>query len=417
MFGITASGIIGAATIIVMALLSGWTVRLPYRPFIRFQLMNSISLLCVFFSLSFLFKDIKHAATIIIYLLPASFIGGCLVYLVGRYIYIYIYIYIYRVTTSQHKKLSKMFSVMVQNAKTGTMIETPEREVAVINQTFCDMFDIPGPPNQYVGLKSNQLFLSHAPMLKDPARFLKTVESTVYSKESIVDEEITFINGKIYARDYIPIYEGHVYIGHYWEYRDITEKKKAECDLRKANKKLEMLSMKDGLTGLNNRRSLDKQLEIEWEYAQKEKEPLSFLLFDIDYFKAYNDTYGHIQGDECLKEVANIAKSVVFDEPAFVARYGGEEFGILLPRANQYEAIKMAEAIRQQVEQRGIIHQASDLFKCVTISVGIMTVVPSENIPPISIVHQADQALYEAKRTGRNRISVYSHHKEADSNV
>ncbi|MDH2362610.1 hypothetical protein [Priestia megaterium] len=90
MFGITASGIIGAATIIVMALLSGWTVRLPYRPFIRFQLMNSISLLCVFFSLSFLFKDIKHAATIIIYLLPASFIGGCLVYLVGRYIYIYI---------------------------------------------------------------------------------------------------------------------------------------------------------------------------------------------------------------------------------------------------------------------------------------------------------------------------------------
>ena len=79
----------------------------------------------------------------------------------------------------------------------------------------------------------------------------------------------------------------------------------------KANKKLEMLSMKDGLTGLNNRRSLDKQLEIEWKYAQEEKEPLSFLLFDIDYFKAYNDTYGHIQGDECLKEVANIAKSVV----------------------------------------------------------------------------------------------------------
>ena len=72
--------------------------------------------------------------------------------------------------------------------------------------------------------------------------------------------------------------------------------------------------MKDGLTGLNNRRSLDKQLEIEWEYARKEKEALSFLLFDIDYFKAYNDTYGHIQGDECLKEVAKIAKSVVFDE-------------------------------------------------------------------------------------------------------
>nr|WP_280160561.1 diguanylate cyclase [Priestia megaterium]MDH3143771.1 diguanylate cyclase [Priestia megaterium] len=84
---------------------------------------------------------------------------------------------------------------------------------------------------------------------------------------------------------------------------------------------------------------------------------------------------------------------------------------------NQYETIKMAEAIRQQVEQRGIIHQASDVFKCVTISVGIMTVVPSENIQLISIVHQADQALYEAKRTGRNRISVYSHHKEADSNV
>jgi diguanylate cyclase (GGDEF)-like protein len=147
------------------------------------------------------------------------------------------------------------------------------------------------------------------------------------------------------------------------------------------------------------------------------KKKSRFLLFDIDYFKAYNDTYGHIQGDECLKEVANIAKSAVFDESAFVARYGGEEFGILLPRANQYEAIKMAEAIRQQVEQRGIIHQASEVFKCVTISVGIMTVVPFENIQPISILHQADQALYEAKRRGRNRISVYSHHKEADSNV
>ncbi|WP_427075614.1 diguanylate cyclase domain-containing protein [Priestia megaterium] len=107
----------------------------------------------------------------------------------------------------------------------------------------------------------------------------------------------------------------------------------------------------------------------------------------------------------------------MFDESAFVARYGGEEFGILLPRANQYEAIKMAEAIRQQVQQRAIIHQASDVFKCVTISVGIMTVVPSEHIQLISIVHGADQALYEAKRTGRNRISAYSHHKEADSNV
>ena len=118
-----------------------------------------------------------------------------------------------------------------------------------------------------------------------------------------------------------------------------------------------------------------------------------------------------------MKEVANIAKSVVFDESAFVARYGGEEFGILLPRANQYEAIKMAEAIRQKVEEHGIVHQAFEVVKCVTISVGIMTVVPSENIQPISIVHGADQALYEAKRTGRNRISVYSHHKEADSNV
>lgn len=318
-----------------------------------------MSWLCVFFSLSFLFKDIKHAATIIIYLLPASCIGGCLVYLVGRYIYVS------RVTTNQHKNLSKMFSVMVQNAKTGTMIETPEREVAVINQTFCDMFDIPGFPKQYVGLESNQLFLPHAPMLKDPARFLKTVESTVYSKESIVDEEITFINGKIYARDYIPIYEGHVYIGHYWEYRDITEKKKAECDLRKANKKLEMLSMKDGLTGLNNRRSLDKQLEMEWKYARKEKEPLSFLLFDIDYFKAYNDTYGHIQGDECLKEVAKIAKSIVFDESAFVARYGGEEFGILLPRANQYEAIKWQKLLDSKWRS---VELSTRLLKCLSVS-------------------------------------------------
>lgn len=86
-----------------------------------------------------------------------------------------------------------------------------------------------------------------------------------------------------------------------------------------------------------------------------------------------------------VTEVAKIAKSVVFDESAFVARYGGEEFGILLPRANQYEAIKMAEAIRQQVEQRGIVHQASEVFKCVTISVGIMTVVPSENISPFQL--------------------------------
>ena len=175
--------------------------------------------------------------------------------------------------------------------------------------------------------------------------------------------------------------------------------------LSAANRKLEQLSTRDGLTGIANRRQFDARLVEEWRLQGRAAAPLALLLIDVDFFKALNDSAGHLRGDECLRRLARICERFAADEHDLVARYGGEEFVLLLPGRTLDGAIAQGEALRRAVTEAALVHPASVLAPHVTISVGVAAVVPSPDASTEQLVAAADRAMYLAKTTGRNRVA------------
>ena len=174
-----------------------------------------------------------------------------------------------------------------------------------------------------------------------------------------------------------------------------------------ANQELTRLSSLDGLTGIPNRRQFDDTLLREWRRSSRQRRPLSILLCDVDFFKQFNDGYGHQVGDECLKAVARTLKDVLRRPADMVARYGGEEFAAVLPDTDIAGALQVAEALRAAVEALGITHRFSRATKVVTISVGAATAVPArQDGSPMPLLKMADEALYAAKENGRNRVAT-----------
>jgi diguanylate cyclase (GGDEF)-like protein/PAS domain S-box-containing protein len=184
---------------------------------------------------------------------------------------------------------------------------------------------------------------------------------------------------------------------------DISERKKTEEHLLRLQKQLEELSYQDGLTGIANRRMFDGVLAREWAAAQQEGTPLSLILLDIDYFKQYNDHYGHIRGDEALRTVAKTLSQATNNPRDFVARIGGEEFVWLLPDTAAAKARQVAEKCMQLVRQREIAHARSEVSPLLTLSLGVGTVVPRADAMALSFVEDIDALLYSAKRNGRMR--------------
>ena len=191
-------------------------------------------------------------------------------------------------------------------------------------------------------------------------------------------------------------------------HNEICDRQKAQAALSLANRELEKLSVLDSLTQVANRRRFDDYLITEWQKLKQEKAPLALILGDIDYFKFYNDTYGHPIGDYCLQQVALAIECVIESTPGLVARYGGEEFGIILPNANKQQALRVAQKIAVSVSQLHIAHQNSLVSEYVTISLGVHSLIPNFDTAPDLIVALADKALYEAKEQGRNQACLYT---------
>ncbi len=175
-------------------------------------------------------------------------------------------------------------------------------------------------------------------------------------------------------------------------------------ELEQAYAELERLSSLDGLTDVYNRRYFDHAFEKEWSRAMRETEPFSLLMIDIDFFKRYNDSYGHQAGDECLKLVAQTLKNGLQRPTDFVARYGGEEFVVVLPGTHARGALRVAESLRKAVWALKLPHEGSEADEHVTISVGVGTAVPMVKHQPEDLLRIADEALYTAKEAGRNRV-------------
>ena len=179
----------------------------------------------------------------------------------------------------------------------------------------------------------------------------------------------------------------------------ILKRKKAEEILKK-------YSMEDGLTGLANRRRFDQVLEIEWRRALRGGRPLSLIMLDIDHFKNFNDTYGHLNGDNCLVMIGDCFLHQIRRAGDLVARYGGEEFAVILPGLFLEQARDVAESIRRAVAEMKIPHSRSPVSPWVTISGGVTSTIPHRGSSASELVRQADNELYRAKTAGRNRVSV-----------
>ena len=187
-------------------------------------------------------------------------------------------------------------------------------------------------------------------------------------------------------------------------FRDISDRKQIELTLKKANLKLSYQANIDSLTQISNRRRFDEYINQEWSRCVRERESLSLILCDVDYFKAYNDTYGHQAGDNCLYEVAKAIERAV-KRPADVAfRYGGEEFAVILPYTEAQGAIAVAEDVYQQVRELNIPHTSSGVSNAISLSLGVSSIIPNLDILPDILISAADNALYDAKLKGRNRI-------------
>jgi diguanylate cyclase (GGDEF)-like protein/PAS domain S-box-containing protein len=189
--------------------------------------------------------------------------------------------------------------------------------------------------------------------------------------------------------------------------RDISDRKRAEAELLELNRRIYQLSITDGLTGVANRRYFDEVLDREFQRSTRINEPLSVILMDVDYFKAFNNHYGHIRGDNCLQLIAAIISTSVRQPDDLAARYGGEEFGCVLPRTSLADAVTLGESIRRAIEGLAIPHLASPLG-IVTASFGIISSDNPAIQSPSDLLIEADRNLYRAKHGGRNCIEPIS---------
>ena len=184
--------------------------------------------------------------------------------------------------------------------------------------------------------------------------------------------------------------------------RKLVELEELQQQLEETNEQLLMLSTTDGLTGLLNRRRFDQVFNEEWKRAERGQRPLSLLMLDIDHFKAYNDTYGHQSGDDCLRDVAKQLAGISLREGDKLARVGGEEFAIVLPETDSEGAIEVAMRVKTSIDELAKPHCSSPSSQYLTVSVGVSTVIPGPDLAPRRLMEAADMALYQAKHSGRN---------------
>lgn len=201
-------------------------------------------------------------------------------------------------------------------------------------------------------------------------------------------------------------YHSAGYLSHIQRDEAYRALRRSQQQLMETNLELQRLTNVDGLTGLSNRRYFEEFFETEWRHALRTREPISLLMIDIDHFKQYNDTYGHLAGDEVLRSVAKAIKDTFCRPKDLAVRMGGEEFVVVLPQTPLEDLITFGEDVVHVVEGLGIPHASSSVASVVTISVGGTAYIPATDDQPSAFLEAADRAMYEAKRSGRNRAMI-----------
>lgn len=187
---------------------------------------------------------------------------------------------------------------------------------------------------------------------------------------------------------------------------------KNQMELKRQRDLLHQLSKIDGLTGISNRQRFDEYLEDEWQRGIRNKSSLALILLDIDFFKNFNDYYGHTEGDECLKKIAHSIQASLERRVDLAARYGGEEFACVLPNTSINGAKHMAEKIRTNIELLNIPHENSSCHSVASVSIGVYALLPTPGVQPVTLVKLADKNLYKAKELGRNQVVAIAYEQE-----
>ncbi|MDO8605286.1 MAG: diguanylate cyclase [Phaeospirillum sp.] len=314
--------------------------------------------------------------------------------------------------TARNAEFAHAFAVrLMQHLVVPTFVLDAERKVIIWNKACERLTGVPAA--EVLGTRNHWQAFYEAPRhcLADILALGRTDElETLYVAHSEPGEsahglkaETWCVMPRVKKRLYLAVDAGPIYdedgnlLAVVETLRDNTEQKLAQMALHS-------LAVKDGLTGLANRRSFDERLEADWLHSIREQAPISLLLIDVDHFKLYNDTYGHQKGDTCLKEVAAAMTTQVFRPADLAARYGGEEFAVIMPNTDLDGALRVADRIREAVEDLNLPHSASQTTDRVTLSAGAASAVPTDDQTPVDLIAAADAALYRAKHAGRNRV-------------
>jgi diguanylate cyclase (GGDEF)-like protein len=299
---------------------------------------------------------------------------------------------------------------LMQHLVVPTFVLNPKRQVVIWNRacerlTGVAALEVLGTTEHWRAFYEKQRYcLADLVALGRPDKL-----GSLYSEHTIPDDGLGFsaknwcvmprLGNQLYlALDAGPIHdEAGKLIAVVETLRDMTDQKRAETALQ-------TLAASDGLTGLANRRSFDQTLALEWSRALRTKKPLSLLFADVDHFKLYNDLHGHQKGDECLRAVAAMIGENALRPADLSARYGGEEFATIMPDTDHKGARKVAERLRKVLAELRLRHGAPSAGPLVTLSIGIATEIPSEDVCADWLLTQADQALYAAKHSGRNCV-------------
>ncbi len=249
------------------------------------------------------------------------------------------------------------------------------------------------------GFETCRRLKSNPPTQEIPVIFITALSDTLDKVKAFKLGAVDYITKPFQQEEVLARVNTHLTI------RKLQNELQAQKEaLEKANLELQRLATLDSLTQLANRRRLDEYLQREWRRATREQTPLSLILCDIDYFKNYNDSYGHQAGDDCLQQVAEALSRTVKRASDLVARYGGEEFTVILPNTPVEDAMQIASLIQQNLQALKIVHPQSAVNEYVTLSIGVSNTVPTPQDSPEKLINVADNALYEAKREGKNRI-------------
>ena len=295
--------------------------------------------------------------------------------------------------TSELLNINHHFRIMLDSISNGIIEFDQNQRIIYANLAALDIFSM--PPEKMLGYHVTQLFQA-----EDDERLFSLIKSCT-TEGSLSDRHIKvsldkcILNVCVVPSDFSQ--NTHMII-----MEDITVSETAQKELLEANNKLEVLARIDGLTEVSNRRHFDELLHKEWGRLRREKGQLTLLLCDVDYFKNYNDTYGHLMGDKCLSGIAQAINAILQRPSDIVARYGGDEFVILLPNTDLDGAAHIAEEIRDCICQLKILHERSPVNSQITLTMGIGSGFPHDNLPEDRFIWLADKALYEAKANGRN---------------